>query len=136
MLNLGLGSKFWGLLLVQVPFLICATWVLPREWKKIKAAFTEKIYRQIWLVVLFNFALTLLVSLFNLLGTELIPQQVTTFSKMGPLAAFFITCLVAPIAEECFFRYLIFANFAKNNILLYLVSFFGFILGHAVWIID
>lgn len=133
MLNLGLGSGFWSLLSFQVPFLICAAWVLPREWKRIKAAFTEIIYHQIWLVVLLNFAFILLL---NLVGSgELIFEQVKTFRKIGPLATFFLTCLIAPIAEECFFRYLIFDNFSKNSFLPYLFSFFGFVFVHMGWLI-
>lgn len=124
---------FWSLLLPQIPFLICASWILPREWKRIKSAFSEKIYQQIWLVVLLNFALILLLNLLG--GGNQIPKQVLIFRTIGPLATFFFICLVAPIAEECFFRYLIFANFAKNSLWPYLLSFFGFISIHASWFI-
>jgi membrane protease YdiL (CAAX protease family) len=72
-----------------------------------------------------------------LLGSgKLIFKQVINFHRIGPLATFFLTCLIAPVAEECFFRYLIFANFAKNNFLPYLLSFFGFIIMHVGWLVD
>lgn len=79
-------------------------------------------------MVLLNFVFILLL---NLLGSgELISEQVKTFRKIGPLATFLLTCLIAPVAEECFFRYLIFDNFAKNSFLPYLFSFFGFTFVH------
>ena len=131
--SLGFISEFWSLLFFQIPFLICATWVLPREWKRIKATFKEKIYHPIWSIVLFNFIFVLLL---GLLGSgKLISSQVIVFHRMGPLATFFLTCLIAPVAEECFFRYLIFSNFAKNNFLPYLLSFFGFIIAHMGWFV-
>jgi len=128
------GSEVWSLLLAQVPFLICTFWILPREWKTIKSAFKEKIYQQIWLAVIINFILALLLGMVGF--SKLNPRQVITFHRIGPLMTFFLTCLITPIAEECFFRYLIFANFAKNSFLPYLLSFFGFITMHVGWFIN
>ena len=39
-------------------------------------------------------------------------------------------CVLAPIVEECIFRYFIFRIFGKKNPLAYLCSFFTFILAH------
>lgn len=131
MSSLGFNLQFWNLFLFQIPFLICATWILPREWAKIKMAFREKVYHQIWLVVFLNLTFGLLLNF--LLPNEVIPSQLKFFQEMGLFATFLLTCLIAPIAEECFFRYLIFNNFKKNNLLPYLLSFFGFIFMHIRW---
>ncbi|RHZ36953.1 CPBP family intramembrane glutamic endopeptidase [endosymbiont GvMRE of Glomus versiforme] len=133
MFNLELAGKIWLLFVGQIPFLICAAWILPKNWKKIKTAFTEKVYHQLWLVVLFNFAAGLLLGL--LLSPQMIPEQVKMFHSMGPLLSFLLVCIIAPLVEECFFRGLIFDNFEKNNLLPYLLSFFGFMLMHLGWFI-
>jgi len=39
-------------------------------------------------------------------------------------------CVLAPIVEECIFRYFVFKIFSWKNYLSYLISFFSFILAH------
>ena len=54
--------------------------------------------------------------------------------KWGKLAQiFFGLCVVAPLVEECIFRYFIFKIFGRKNPLAYLCSFFAFILVHYHW---
>ena len=51
--------------------------------------------------------------------------------KWGKLAQiFFGLCVVAPLVEECIFRYFIFKIFGRKNPFAYLCSFFTFILVH------
>ncbi|RHZ37633.1 CPBP family intramembrane glutamic endopeptidase [endosymbiont GvMRE of Glomus versiforme] len=131
MFNLELAGKIWGFFAPRIPFLIVVSWVLPKNWKKIKTAFTEKVYHQLWLVILFNFAVGLLLGL--LLPPQMVPKQVEHFHSLGPFFSFLSLCLVAPILEECLFRGLIFDNFEKSNLLPYLLSFFGFTFIHLSW---
>jgi membrane protease YdiL (CAAX protease family) len=42
----------------------------------------------------------------------------------------FGSCLVAPIIEECLYRFFIFEVLGKRNIFSYLLSYFTFILAH------
>jgi len=64
--------------------------------------------------------------------SEATAQQLETFKK-SPTLLFILACLIAPITEECFFRYLIFENFNKKKLIPYLFSFFGFILMHSTY---
>jgi membrane protease YdiL (CAAX protease family) len=42
-------------------------------------------------------------------------------------------CILAPLVEECVFRYFIFKIFGKKNLFPYLLSFFSFIFYHYSW---
>ncbi|MCE8159145.1 MAG: CPBP family intramembrane metalloprotease [Candidatus Moeniiplasma glomeromycotorum] len=42
-------------------------------------------------------------------------------------------CILAPLVEECIFRYFVFALFGKKNYFAYFFSFFAFILAHYHW---
>lgn len=118
-------------LIKQLPFLICATWVIPSQWKKMKSAFTEwDRYKSFWIPILALFLFNLLIALVFLPLKRINPKIIELYSNLQPIGLFFLACIVAPIAEECFFRYLIFANFKKNNLFPYLLSAVSFILVH------
>ena len=54
--------------------------------------------------------------------------------KFGGLVGIVVgMCILAPVVEECIFRYLIFSLFGKKNYLAYFFSFFAFILAHYHW---
>jgi membrane protease YdiL (CAAX protease family) len=62
--------------------------------------------------------------------------SIITYSKgnWGKLAQIFLgLCVLAPLVEECIFRYFIFKIFGKKNPLAYFCSFFTFILVHYHW---
>ena len=50
--------------------------------------------------------------------------------NVSPLLCFILVCLVAPLGEECVFRYIIFEIFDKKNPLAYIVSGGSFIFLH------
>lgn len=52
------------------------------------------------------------------------------FYDISPLFAFLSIVIIAPIVEECVFRYLIFETFGKNNVFPYLFSGLSFIFLH------
>lgn len=52
------------------------------------------------------------------------------FYVIHPIISFIAIVLIAPIAEECVFRYLIFEIFRKDNPLAYIFSAIGFIFIH------
>jgi hypothetical protein len=52
------------------------------------------------------------------------------FYDISPFLSFLLCCVVAPLGEECIFRYLIFEIFDKDNPLAYIFSAAGFILLH------
>jgi len=73
-------------------------------------------------------------SLFSTAQAKLIErliQQITEAKSFcGLLPVIFGSCLVAPIIEECLYRFFIFEILGKNNPFAYLFSFFTFILAH------
>ena len=120
----------WALLR-QLPFIVCATWVIPSQWKKMKLAFTEwNHYKNFWIPVLTLASINLLFLLIFLTPEKINPKLIEFYARLSPVGLFFLACIVAPIAEECFFRHLIFANFKKNNLFPYLLSTVSFILVH------
>ena len=128
-------SEVWKNIVIaligQLPFLICATWVIPSQWKKIKSAFTEwDRYKNFWIPILLLSLFNLTIALLFLSPERINPKIIAAYSQLSPAGLFFLACIVAPIAEECFFRYLIFANFKKNNLFPYLLSAVSFILVH------
>jgi membrane protease YdiL (CAAX protease family) len=50
--------------------------------------------------------------------------------SISPVICFVFVCIVAPLGEECVFRYLIFEIFSKNNPFAYAFSALGFIFLH------
>lgn len=50
--------------------------------------------------------------------------------NVSPFLCFILVCIVAPLGEECVFRYLVFKIFNKKNPLTYLFSGTGFIFMH------
>lgn len=50
--------------------------------------------------------------------------------SISPLLCFILVCIIAPLGEECVFRYIIFEIFDKNNPLPYILSGGSFIFMH------
>lgn len=119
--------------MVQLPFLIVSCWVLPRSWGKIKEALTFKNKQlvQPWIDILSFLALKSII-IFSFRPSILFAEQVPSFLIFPH---FVFVCIVAPIAEECFFRYLIFEIFDKDTWTPYLISFFGFMSAHLGYLI-
>ena len=105
-------EHFWLSFVVQIPFLICACWVIPKQWKKIKSSFRKKDNKKLWIWS----AIFFIVKLIILFGKKpKINTNLTNTFNYSPVLFFILTCLIAPVAEECFFRYLIFENFNKKK---------------------
>ena len=121
-------------------------WVFKREGKKIWYSLRQEKKQIFWQTIkllcfftLIHFALKLVLgwvvpSSSNIKSEKINTQiSVITNSKNNwrHLAQiFFGMCVLAPIVEECIFRYFIFRIFGKENPLAYLCSFFTFILAH------
>jgi membrane protease YdiL (CAAX protease family) len=130
-----MNSEVWKdiaiALIGQLPFIICAIWVIPSQWKKMKSTFTDwDSYKNFWIPILALSLFNLLVTFLFLTPERISPKTITDYRNLSPVGYFFLACIVAPIAEECFFRHLIFANFKKNNLFPYLLSVVSFILVH------
>jgi len=120
-------------------------WVLQREgkktWHSLRKEKNKIFYQAIKLLLLFaliHFAFKLvagwMTSWANLKSEKINTQiEVITNSKNNwwHLAQiFFGMCVLAPIVEECIFRYFVFKIFGWKNPFSYLISFLTFILVH------
>ena len=122
-------------------------WVFQQEGKKIWHSLRKEKKKIFWQTIklLFFFALIHFVlklvlgwvtpSSWSSIKSEKINTQikVITNSKNNwwHLTQIFLgMCVLAPIVEECIFRYFIFKIFGKKNPVAYLCSFFTFILAH------
>lgn len=128
--------KWWWLILAVVYWAFCRQgkqiWLSLKKEKK-------KIFRQVGLFLLImalvHFLVKLIfISLFSTAQAKLIErliQQITEAKNFcGLLPVIFGSCLVAPIIEECLYRFFIFEVLGKKNIFSYLLSYFIFILAH------
>ena len=123
-------EHFWQYFVIQIPFLICAFWVIPRKWKEITSSLRKKGNKKTWMWTAIFFILRLILA-FSI-KSEAKEKTLETFNH-SPVLFFILACLIAPITEECFFCYLIFENFNKKKWTPYIFSFFSFILMHSTY---
>ena len=138
-----LAGKFFIRYAILCFLITC--WVLQREGKKVWYSFRKRKKEKFWqgikllfLFALIHFALKLvagwMTSWTNLKSEKINTQiEVITNSKNNwwhLVQIFFGMCVLAPIVEECIFRYFVFKIFGWKNPLSYLVSFFSFIWVH------
>lgn len=123
-------EHFWKYFVVQIPCLICAFWVIPSQWKEITSSVRKKSNKKAWMWTAIFFIVRLIFAF--IIKSEVNGQILETFN-LSPTLFFILACLIAPITEECFFRYLIFKNFNKKKWTPYILSFFGFMLMHSTY---
>ena len=87
------------------------------------------------LMALVHFLIKWLLSFSHLpLRAKLIERSVQLINEAknfwGLLPIIFVSCVLAPIIEECLYRFFIFEILGKNNPFSYLLSYFTFILAH------
>lgn len=141
------SEKLTGKFFIRYAILCCLItyWVFQWEGKKIwhslrkekKKLFCQAI-KLLFLFALIHFAFKLVVgwmtSWANLKSEKINTQiEVITNSKNHGwhlAQIFFGMCVLAPIVEECIFRYFVFKIFGRKNPFSYLFSFFAFVLAH------
>jgi membrane protease YdiL (CAAX protease family) len=141
--NKKLAGKFFIRYAIVCFLMTC--WALCQERKKIWYSLQKEKKKIFWQTIkllfffaLIHFALKLvtrwMTSWPNLKSEKINTQiEVITNSKDNwwhLIQIFFGMCVLAPIVEECIFRYSVFKIFGWKNSLSYLVSFFTFILAH------
>jgi membrane protease YdiL (CAAX protease family) len=141
--NKKLAGKFFIRYAIVCFLMTC--WVLHQERKKIWYSLQKEKKKIFWQTIkllfffaLIHFALKLvtgwMTSWPNLKSEKINTQiEVITNSKDNwwHLTQIFLgMCILAPIVEECIFRYFVFKIFGWKNPFSYLVSFFTFILAH------
>lgn len=145
------SKSVWAMRSALVCFLVVG-WVWKQEKKKIyyslrkqKKQILQQAVFSLGFFALFHFILkffwSLMVSSTNLPHKSTIINNsievitgIKAEKKFGGLIGILAgMCILAPLVEECIFRYLIFSLFGKKNIWAYFFSFFTFILAHYHW---
>ena len=116
--------------------ILLVVWVIKQERKKIWYSLTQekwKIFRQAFIFLFFLAIIHFILKSIFPYKSECIKRGIAIF-KNGPwFWLFFGGCILAPLAEECIFRYFIFQIFGKKNLFPYLLSFSTFIFYHYWW---
>ena len=130
-----------------VSFLI-VFWVWKQEKKKIWYSLRKEKKRILRTVLKSLFFFALLHFAFKFILTSIAPDLLSKSEKINMLGdiiadrnenpgrfglIIFGLCVLAPIIEECIFRYFIFYLLGKKNPFSYFFSFFSFVLAHYHW---
>lgn len=106
-----------------------------KHWKDVwKSLKNPKFRLWLWIIgilLVSFFSYFLLQIIFSRLGIYQKKPVQTDLVPKADLRFFLSACLLAPVVEECVFRWFIFKIFGKKNPFSYLISFFSFTLAHA-----
>ncbi|MDR1670359.1 MAG: CPBP family intramembrane metalloprotease [Spiroplasmataceae bacterium] len=119
--------------------LIC--WIVKKEWKRIHFSFTKEKLKIFWQSIYLLFSFSIIHFTLKFFFTDkadkikdLIVAINNNKNNLWFLARIiFGLCVLAPLVEECVYRFFVFKIFGKNNPFSYFVSFFAFILAHYCW---
>lgn len=115
-------------------------WVFREEWGGIYHSLAEekvKILRQLVFYLSVFSIIHLFLKLFISDKAEKIQELIFAINanrnNFDLVRIIFGLCIIAPIVEECIYRWFVFKVFGKKNIFSYLISFFAFIFAHYCW---